>query len=71
MGPKQKGCRYSLRVVKGILFLEIGSFYNSSRVLPFSNPFSQFSDIYKNISNQTVYGLIDFHSRKNIYYGSQ
>jgi len=36
-------------------------------VLPFSKPFSQFSDIWKNISNQTVSGLIDFHSRKKIY----
>jgi len=26
------------------------------------NPFSRFSDIYKNISNQTVSGPIDFHS---------
>jgi len=23
------------------------------------------------INNQTVFGLIDFHSRKKIYYGSQ
>jgi len=29
-----------------------------------------FFDILKNISNQTVSGLIDFHSRKKIYYGS-
>jgi len=34
----------------------------NSRVLPFSNPLSQFSDFYMNISNLTVSGLIDFHS---------
>jgi len=33
----------------------------NSWVLPFSNPFSRFSDIWKNISNQTVSGPIDFH----------